>query len=149
MLDASGIGQMLGTDASVPVAAQYPDAPDHRGLPRVTAFPMARSMTPIEGGSNGHNAQPLVNTSPQSWAEADLASLSAERPGGIQCRQGRQAGTDHARRGGVGAGHRHAAEARQCQPRLTETPSTPETRVVAIGDSDFAANYGDRHIGQP
>ena len=42
----------------------------------ITAYPMARSMTPIEGGSNGHTAQPLVNTSAQSWSEADLASLS-------------------------------------------------------------------------
>ena len=33
-------------------------------------------MTPIEGGSNSHTAQPLVNTSAQSWSEADLASLS-------------------------------------------------------------------------
>ena len=34
VLDASGIGQMLGTDASVPVAAQYPVASDHGRLRR-------------------------------------------------------------------------------------------------------------------
>ena len=76
VLDASGMGQMLGTDASVPVAAQYPPHPITEGFRVMTAYPMARSMTPIEGGSNGHTAQPLVNTSAQSWSEADLAALS-------------------------------------------------------------------------
>jgi ABC-type uncharacterized transport system involved in gliding motility auxiliary subunit len=76
VLDASGMGQMLGTDASVPVAAQYPGHPITEGFRVITAYPMARSMTPIEGGSNSHTAQPLVNTSPQSWSEADLESLS-------------------------------------------------------------------------
>src|SRR5687767_4719411 len=77
VLDASGVGQMLGTDASVPVAAQYPAHPITQGFRVLTAYPMARSMSPIEGGSNSHNAQPLVNTSQQSWAEADISSLSA------------------------------------------------------------------------
>ena len=52
VLDASGMGQMLGTDASVPVAAQYPPHPITEGFRVITAYPMARSMTPIEGGSN-------------------------------------------------------------------------------------------------
>ncbi|HJP99532.1 MAG TPA: GldG family protein, partial [Rhodanobacteraceae bacterium] len=77
VLDASGMGQMLGTDASVPVAAQYPPHPITEGFRVITAYPMARSMAPIEGGSNSHIAQPLVNTSPQSWSEADIAGLSS------------------------------------------------------------------------
>ncbi len=60
VLDASGIGQMFGADASVPVAAQYPPHPITESFRVMTAFPLARSMTPVEGGSNGHTAQPLV-----------------------------------------------------------------------------------------
>ena len=77
----------------------------------MTAFPLARSMTAVEGGSNGHTAQPLVKTSPQSWAEADLSSLVGGKAEVVQRRQGRQAGTDYARRRGVCAGHRSAAAA--------------------------------------
>src|SRR5688500_15486908 len=77
VLDASGMGQMLGTDASVPVAAQYPTHPITDNFRVITAYPMARSMAPIEGGSNSHTAQPLVNTSQQSWSEADIVSLSS------------------------------------------------------------------------
>ena len=100
-------------------------------------------MTPIEGGSNSHTAQPLVNTSAQSWSEADLAALSTGKARGrIQRRQGRQAGTDHARRRGVGAGNGDAAAAvGQRHTRRRRNPSaSPRTRVVAVGDSDFAAN---------
>ena len=113
----------------------------------MTAYPLARSMAPIEGGSNGHTAQPLVKTSAQSWAEADLAALAtAKAASRVQRRQGRQAGADHAGRRGLGAGNRDAAAAGQRQPRLAGCAERkPETRVVAIGDSDFAAEHGDRH----
>ncbi len=53
------MGQMLGADASVPVAAQYPTHPITEGFRVMTAYPLARSMTPVEGGANGHTAQPL------------------------------------------------------------------------------------------
>jgi len=39
------------------------------------AFPWARSATPIEGGANGHTAQKIFQTSPQSWSETDLKGL--------------------------------------------------------------------------
>ena len=131
VLDASGMGQMLGTDASVPVAAQYPAHPITEGFRVITAYPMARSMTPIEGGSNSHTAQPLVNTSPQSWSEADLAALSTGKAEvGVQRRQGRQAGPDHARRRGVGAGDGDAAAAgRQRHARHRRTPSASPKRA--------------------
>ena len=129
-------------DASVPVAAQYPPHAITDGFGRViTAYPMARSMSPIEGGSNGHTAQPFVNTSAQSWAEADLASLST-RPSRTQRRQGRQAGPGHARRRvSIRAGHRRrAASGRERHARIAGPRRKPETRVVAVGDSDFASN---------
>ena len=46
VLDASGIGQFMGTDASVPVVAQYPSHAITQGMRELTAYPMARSMTP-------------------------------------------------------------------------------------------------------
>ena len=141
VLDASGVGQMLGTDASVPVAAQYPSHPITQGFRVITAYPMARSMAPIEGGSNSHIAQPLVNTSQQSWAESDIASLSAK---GGQVEFNADKGD---KQGPITLAAAVSAPATVTPPKpvnaspdSTETPSTPETRVVAVGDSDFASN---------
>lgn len=142
VLDASGIGQLLGTDASVPVAASYPAHAITEGFNLMTAFPLARSVTAAPGGTNGHTAQPLVETSAQSWAETNLSSLAGggqvamdadDRPGPI------------ALAAAVSAPATDAAAAAKASNPPTDTPETPETResrIIAIGDSDFAANYG-------
>ena len=72
VVDASGMGRLIGTDASVPVAATYPPHPITERFNLLTAFPLARSVTPVTGGVNGHTAQTFVETSPRSWAEADI-----------------------------------------------------------------------------
>jgi len=140
VLDASGMGQMLGTDASVPVAAQYPGHPITEGFRVITAYPMARSMTPIEGGSNSHTAQPLVNTSPQSWSEADLASLSTGKA------QVEFNGDKGDKQGPITLAAAVSAVATVLPPAGNASPGSPdsqrqpESRVVAVGDSDFATN---------
>jgi ABC-type uncharacterized transport system involved in gliding motility auxiliary subunit len=143
VLDASGIGQMLGTDASVPVAAQYPTHPITDGFRLMTAYPFARSMAPVEGGVNGHTAQPIVETSPRSWAEADLKSLS----GGGQVEFNADKGD---KQGPIVLGAAVSAPATEVppppagnnSPATTEPEKKPESRMVAIGDSDFASNFG-------
>ncbi len=140
VLDASGVGQMLGTDASVPVAAQYPSHPITQGFRVLTAYPMARSMTPIPGGSNSHTAQPLVNTSQQSWSEADISSISS---GKGQVEFNADKGD---KEGPITLAAAVSAPATVTPPKPAnaspdaDAPATPETRVVAVGDSDFAAN---------
>src|SRR5581483_2765306 len=46
VVDASGMGQLIGTDASVPVVATYPSHPITDRFNVITAFPLARSITP-------------------------------------------------------------------------------------------------------
>ena len=41
-------GQLIGTDESVPVAARYPAHPIVEGFRLLTAYPLARSVTPVE-----------------------------------------------------------------------------------------------------
>jgi len=142
VLDASGMGQMLGTDASVPVAAQYPPHPVTEGFRVLTAYPMARSMTPIEGGANSRNAQALVNTSPQSWSEADIAGLSTpkaqvefngdkgDKQGPITLASAVSAPATVVPPAPVGNG----------SPASPDSERKPETRIVAVGDADFASN---------
>lgn len=142
VLDASGMGQMLGTDASVPVAAQYPSHPITEGFRVITAYPMSRTMAPIEGGSNAHTAQPLVNTSPQSWSEADLVALAS---GKVQVEFNADKGD---KQGPITLASAVSAPATVTPPAPSGngTPANPdaerkpETRVVAVGDSDFASN---------
>ena len=75
VVDASGMGRLIGTDASVPVAASYPPHPITERFNLLTAFPLARSVSPVTGGVNGHIAQTVVETSDRSWAESDIKAL--------------------------------------------------------------------------
>src|SRR5256885_13498514 len=69
VVDVSGMGQLLGTDVSVPVAAKYETHPITDKFNLLTAYPLARSVTSVQGGVNGHSAQNLVDTSKDSLAE--------------------------------------------------------------------------------
>jgi ABC-type uncharacterized transport system involved in gliding motility auxiliary subunit len=143
VLDASGMGQMLGTDASVPVAAQYPAHAITEGFRLMTAYPFARSMTPVEGGSSGHTAQPIVQTSPRSWAEADLASLSNGGEVAFNADKGDKQGPIVLGAAvSAPAADVPAPPAGNSTPASTEPPPKPESRIVAIGDSDFGSNFG-------
>ncbi len=145
VLDASGIGQLLGTDASVPVAA--PPYPPHAITDRfnvMTAFPLARSVKPVEGGTGGHTAQPF---------RADQRAELGRRPTSRAFRRAVRWNSTpiratskvrSARRRRLGAGHRRARAApdqRQCR----RAAGAAKAGVDASSRSaipDFAANYG-------
>jgi hypothetical protein len=131
------MGQLFGGDASVPVAASYPAHPISEGFRVMTAFPLARSVRPTEGGAGGRTAQPLVETSPQSWAETNLKSLAA---GKVEFN-----GDQGDRQGPIALGAAVSAPAAEApaQPaggNASPDAPKPESRIVAMGDSDFAAN---------
>src|SRR6185295_12065826 len=75
VVDASGMGRLIGTDASVPVVSTYPNHPITDRFQLITAFPLARSVAPVAGGVNGHTPQAIAETGPRSWAEADIKGL--------------------------------------------------------------------------
>lgn len=150
VVDVSGVGQLLGAGPSMPVAANYPGHAITERFNLITAFPLARSVAPVSGGSNGRFAQTFVETSPNSWAEADLEGLAKGQrvsldeaagdkkgPIGIAAAVSADAPEQPAANGGgseasnSGSGNKESA---------AETPPKRQTRVVAFGDSDFAAN---------
>jgi len=112
----------------------------------MTAYPLARSVDAVEGGANGHTPQSLVQTSAQSWAEADIAALSkgdgrvalnpekGDKPGPISLGAAVSAPATEA--------PAKPAEAKPDQTANANTPEPPkpESRIVVIGDSDFASN---------
>jgi hypothetical protein len=102
----------------------------------MTAFPLARSVKATEGGAAGKTPQMLVETSAQSWAETDLKSLASgkvEFNGDKGDKQGPIA---------LGAAVSSAATEPPAPASGNASPDAPkpESRIVAFGDSDFAAN---------
>jgi ABC-type uncharacterized transport system involved in gliding motility auxiliary subunit len=127
-------------EPSIAVAATYPAHAITENFATLTIYPLARAVEPIEGGAGGRLAQAIVETSPQSWAEADLASLTSDA--GVTMDD-----TDGDRPGPIPLGAAVSAQVAppaEGQDDSTEDDApTPETRMVVFGDSDFASNaYG-------
>jgi len=136
VVDASGMGRLIGTDASVPVAANYPNHAITQRFSFLTAYPLARSVTPVMGGVNGHIAQSFVETSPQSWAENDIKTLLASGQVSLDEAKGDKKGPVS-----IAAAVSAAVTAPDAKAADATAPK-PETRVAVVGDSDFAANSG-------
>lgn len=134
VVDASGLGQMFGTDASVPVAMPVMH-PITDGFRLMTAFPIARSITPVEG-IEGRSAQKVIETSAQSWAESDITGLYATgRP-----QRNLEAGDKVGPISLAAAVSAAAAEPPAAPADAGADAPKPQTRVVVVGDSDFASN---------
>ena len=136
VVDASGIGQVLGTGPEVPVAAKYNTHPITDRFNLLTAYAFARSVVSNSAGANNRFAQNLVETSEQSWAETDMKGLMSSAPITRDTDKGDLAGPVSlaaAVSGTAGA----AAPAPDGKDAETKTP---ESRLVVIGDSDFASN---------
>jgi ABC-type uncharacterized transport system involved in gliding motility auxiliary subunit len=137
VVDVSGMGRLIGTDASVPVVASYPSHQITERFNYLTAFPLARSITPVAGGVNGHTGQTFIETSARSWAETDIKSLLASGEVSLDEAKGD-------RKGPIPIGGVVSASAPPTDPPKPgeDAGAKPETRVAVIGDSDFVANSG-------
>lgn len=136
VLDVSGMGQLIGTDESVPVAASYPPHAITDNFRLLTAYPLARSVSPVEGGANGHTAQAIVETSSRSWAETNLKSLTSGQPAKKD---------DGDKAGPISLAAAVSAPVAESTPKpdkkiQDQNERKPETRLVVFGDSDFASN---------
>jgi ABC-type uncharacterized transport system involved in gliding motility auxiliary subunit len=140
VVDESGIGKIFGGGAETPVAMPV-SHPITTPMGRViTAHPLARSVQPVDGGVDGRFAQRLVETSQLSWAESDLAGLYATGKPARNLDQGDLNGPV-----GIAAAISAAAPNAPAPPAAEDgatPPATPsaETRVVVVGDSDFATD---------
>jgi ABC-type uncharacterized transport system involved in gliding motility auxiliary subunit len=133
VLDQTGMGQLFGGAAETPVAANYPSHPITSQLDVMTAFRVARSVTPVSGGTEGRTAQSIVETSARSWAESDLKSLYERKQPSPDEKAGDQTGP-------ISIAAAVAAPVGDEKPEGEGAAPKPETRVVVFGDSDFASN---------
>jgi ABC-type uncharacterized transport system involved in gliding motility auxiliary subunit len=132
VLDASGLGRAIGAGPEVPLAMSYPAHPVTDGFRVMTAFPLSRSVSPVEGGVDGRMPQPLVETSPRSWAERDIKGLYSNNQPSLD------EATD--KPGPISLAAAVSAAAPNAPAGETPDAPTPEARMIVVGDSDFATN---------
>ena len=144
VVDASGIGQLFGASEAVPIAmpAQGSVSSITKDFQMYTAYPLARSITPIDGGVNGHTAQKLLETSSRSWAETDIKGLYANGQAKPEPEKGDKMGPVPVA-ASVSAPVTDASE---------PGASKQESRLVVVGDSDWVSNgaintQGNRDLG--
>ena len=147
VVDASGMGRLIGTDASVPVAANYPPHPITRALQRSSRRFRWRAIGHAgdRRRQRPHRAAVRRDRARRSWAETDIKGLLTSRQGGARRGQRRQEGPDHDRRGGVA---RRCDRRRRRQAGATDAPK-PETRVVVDRRLGLRRQRRPRHPGQP
>ena len=143
VIDISGMGQLFGADASVPVIASYQQHPITQNFTVLTAFPLAQSVRGEAGVELGPaSTQNLLQTSARSWSEADVKSLNA---GGKVSMD--EAAGDH--RGPITIGLTlsmdapdapAAPSAKEGEKPGEQAAAKPQMRIAVIGDSDFASN---------
>jgi ABC-type uncharacterized transport system involved in gliding motility auxiliary subunit len=123
------------------VAVVGPPYPTHAITERfdlLTLFPLARGLAAENGAGEGRTAQPFLQTHQRSWAEATMSQL--ENPDQLKPEE---ANGDLL--GPVTIGMAVAVPSKPPAPPAgdaakADQPPPPETRVVVIGDSDFASN---------
>jgi ABC-type uncharacterized transport system involved in gliding motility auxiliary subunit len=132
-----------------PIATQYPFHEITRDFRVMTAFHEARSLEPGTGTKEGVFAQKLVETSPASWAEGDLALKAPVDAKGKDDRQGPIAlAAVVTIRAPEPSPSPEASPSPPPSPSASPSPGEeekaeekkPEGRVVAFGDSDWASN---------
>jgi ABC-type uncharacterized transport system involved in gliding motility auxiliary subunit len=139
VVDVSGMGQLLGTDVSVPVAAKYEPHPITDRFNLLTAYPLARSVTAVPGGSNGKTAQNLVDTSPNSWAESNIKELTTTGKVARELDKGDKPGPVSLA-AAVSAPVSDAPAPPAADPAKPADQPKPEARIAVYGDSDFVSN---------
>jgi ABC-type uncharacterized transport system involved in gliding motility auxiliary subunit len=139
VVDVSGMGQLLGTDVSVPVAAKYEPHPITDQFNLLTAYPLARSVTAVPGGSNGKTAQNLVDTSPNSWAESNIKELTTTGKVARELDKGDKPGPISLA-AAVSAPASDAPAPPAPDPAKPANQPKPEARIAVYGDSDFVSN---------
>ena len=134
IIDTNPVGQLIGTGELAPVATRYPSHPITANFRVITAYPTARSVRPLSGGANGRTPQTFVESSAASWGETDLQAIYDQKPVEMD--------KDKDLVGPVSIAAAVSVSAPNAPPAPKATPDAPkpETRVVVIGDSDFASN---------
>jgi hypothetical protein len=117
------------------VAVAYPEHPITQRFNLMTAYPMARGVQPIAAGVGGRFGATFVQSSPRSWAEADLKGVLAGAEVSMDEAQGDRTGPVSLAVASMGSILNPDSKA---EAEGEELPK--QARVVVFGDSDFPTN---------
>ena len=148
VVDVSGMGQLFGFSELAPLAIDYPFHAITKDFRLPTLYGGARSVEAGKGSVPGVSASDLVKTSAQSWAESDLSLKgSIKFDEGSKDRKGPIALAAVATVTGAlpspspsPSPAASPSPSASPSPAAEEAPKAPESRVVAVGDADFASN---------
>lgn len=133
VLDASGVGQLFGAGANMPVVMNYAEHAITRDFGEfMTAYPDARSLTLAQPLPQGIEATAFAQTSPNSWAEKNPVAAKGEKL---------KYDANEDVRGPIALG---IAAKRSASSNLGNDQSgegAADSRLVVFGDADFATNY--------
>ncbi len=117
-----------------PVIGDYGDHPITRNFNYLIILNLARSVTPAEESTAGMTIVTLARTSENAWAETNLSNLENFEP---------ELNESEDIKGPVPVAV--VSETQPAQPDSAQTVDSvsnrARTRIIAIGDSDFADNY--------
>jgi ABC-type uncharacterized transport system involved in gliding motility auxiliary subunit len=129
VIDASGLGQVMGLGAAAPLVADYADHAITNELKRImTFYPFAQNVKMVSS-SLGYQTSRLFSTTSYSWGETDLKGEAAAF----------NEGKDEKGPLDLAAVATHSvADAGKADGG--DEKASRESRLALIGDSDFAAN---------
>lgn len=125
--------RIFGADYTVPVVTQYVEHPVTRDIDVATFYPMARSVRIAPPQDLQVTVQYLAQTGESAWGETDL--------------DGVQKGTAVRGDDDIPAPLSLALIASRVHSDTTTTGAPRESKVLVIGDSDFASNSAFRISG--
>ena len=126
------VSKMLGVDASVPIIAQFNKKQSIvKDFEQQCYFPFARPIDQVNPAPAGIKSDWLGKTTPKSWDELDMASITK---GTVKFDQGVDV-----------QGPLSVAIA--INGKQKDSKATRETRIVALGTSQFANNQYTRFGG--
>jgi ABC-type uncharacterized transport system involved in gliding motility auxiliary subunit len=124
----------------------YPSHPVTSDFGQSTVFPIARSVTPVSSAPQGKTVQKMVETSPNAWAEVDLAGLQAgKQEPEMNAENGDRPGPVGIAATATAAVEKPAEEKKADSKEPAADP--PQTRIAVFGDSDFASNAVGNSVG--
>jgi ABC-type uncharacterized transport system involved in gliding motility auxiliary subunit len=148
VVDGSLKSQLAGAGLETPLAARYSFHEITRGFRIGTIFHTARSVQAGKETPQGVSAQNLVETGEASWAQSDLKAIheqgpqKADRMGPISVVAVATVRGPEPEPTPPPSPSPAASPAASPAPTPSpaEKPPTPEGRVIAFGDADFASN---------
>jgi hypothetical protein len=116
-------------------APPYPTNPITDRFRLITAYRLARSVSAAGAPPSGKSPQSFIQTSPNSWAETDLADLFTGKAA--------ENNKDKDVQGPVSLGATVTEEikdAKAPEPKKDGEAKKVEARIAVVGDSDFVTN---------